>query len=756
MKKRLLINDFKANKLVTISTCVFMAISAMLLGLSILLFGSLSSAIDSLMIKAKTPDFLQMHVGEIDEKQIIDFAESRDEIEALQICRFLNLQNSQIAIGETSLINNMQDNGLCCQNDLFDFLIDSNDEIIRPNPKEVYVPVCYKIEYGIEVGDVMSIGSEKLIVAGFLRDSQMNSMMASSKRFLVNEVDYQRIKYLGTEEYLIEFKLKEGCDTSIFSTAYEDAGLPKNGPTITYSLIKMMNALSDGIMILVVLLVSMVVLFISIMCIRYMILTQLEKDKQEIGMMKAVGISKIDILKLYFSKYLLLSVIGGIIGVVIALIISKPLAAQMQALYGKAGNMNAIYILMVLGAIIIETIILLSVYFTLSKMNKMSAVDVMRGEGSFGRKKNLYLPIGIITVATMFMILVPWNIKTTITAPEFVTYMGIGESQIRIDIRQTENVDSTALKVINEIKRDNRIQDYSLMNTSSYKCVLSNDMSYNLLIENGDHSQFPVRYIEGKYPEVDGEIALSILNCEQMNLKVGDTIYIHKETDGLNKSSTAYKVCGIYSDITNGGKTAKACFNKNGDKTKTIWSVIYISLEDENNTDSWIKDFRSKFSEFTDEIKVVKISDYIIGTYGQTINNIQKTTILSIFLSSLILFVVILLLMRLLIWKERRDISLQKALGFTSNDVKVNYLKKVSKYILPAMIIGVFVGVVPGQSLAGILLSSMGAYGFNFIINPLVVFIITPVVILLSAIFASMISLKEINRVSAYECLQTH
>ena len=53
-----------------------------------------------------------------------------------------------------------------------------------------------------------------------------------------------------------------------------------------------MNALSDGIMIIVILLVAFVVLYISVMCIRYIILTQLEKDRREIGMMKSIGIAR--------------------------------------------------------------------------------------------------------------------------------------------------------------------------------------------------------------------------------------------------------------------------------------------------------------------------------------------------------------------------------------------------------------------------------------------------------------------------------
>ena len=201
-------NDLKANKLVSAATCVFMAVTAMLIGLSILLFTSLYDSIDSLMAEAETPDFLQMHTGEMNEDQVIAFAGRRDDAEEMQICTFLNLQNSQITIGKASLENNMQDNGLCRQSGSFDYLLDAEGAVIHPQDGEVYVPVCYRKEYGIHAGDVMRIGGEQLRVAGFLRDSQMNSMMASSKRFLVSEADYERLRPIGSEEYLIEFRLK--------------------------------------------------------------------------------------------------------------------------------------------------------------------------------------------------------------------------------------------------------------------------------------------------------------------------------------------------------------------------------------------------------------------------------------------------------------------------------------------------------------------------------------------------------------------
>ena len=125
----------------------------------------------------------------------------------------------------------------------FDYMVGLNNELPKVSMGEVYVPVCYESMYHVKIGADMRIGNRKLKVAGFIRDSQMNSMMASSKRFLVCEEDYENLRSLGSEEYLIEFLLTENTDTNAFKTAYEDANLPMNGSTITRPLIKMMNTL---------------------------------------------------------------------------------------------------------------------------------------------------------------------------------------------------------------------------------------------------------------------------------------------------------------------------------------------------------------------------------------------------------------------------------------------------------------------------------------------------------------------------------
>ena len=253
-------------------------------------------------------------------------------------------------------------------------------------------------------------------------------------------------------------------------------------------------------MILVILLVSVVILGISILCIRYILLTNLEKDKREIGMMKAVGISRGDIRNLYFSKFLILSVFGAVIGELCAWLVSAPLCRQMRELYGMPDHPAMIWGISVFATALVEGMILASVLHTLHMTEKMTVVDALYGTGRFEKKKNRYLFIAVITAAATALILIPQNMASTLASPRFVTYMGIGNRQIRIDIRQTEQIEAVTGEILADLENDAGVEDFVVMKTSSYRVVLEDGREYTLLIESGDHSRFPVSYSEGNWP----------------------------------------------------------------------------------------------------------------------------------------------------------------------------------------------------------------------------------------------------------------
>ena len=750
MRTRILWNDLKGSPLLAVTIWLFMAVSAFMFALTCFLTIGLLGSVDTLMESAQTPDFLQMHAGEIDEAALVQFAGKQEQVQKFQTLRFLNLENSSIVLGGHSLADSTQDNGVCVQSEQFDYLVDLENHVIEEvRSTEIYVPVCYRQKYGLNVGETMQIGETDFTIAGFLRDSQMNAMLASSKRFLVSESDYHLLKHTGSEEYLIEFLLREETDVNAFATEYTDAGLPANGPAITKPLIRMMNALSDGVMILVILLVSVVLLLISMLCIRFTLLTQLEADRKEIGMLKAIGMPKEEIRRLYFLKFLALSGLGAVCGLLFAFLSKGALSAQMRELYGVSENGWLGFLAAFAGAALTEGILLCSVWRTLKRTERISAVEALIGQHRGSKQRHLpssrYIIVALVITLGMFLMILPQNILSTISSPQFVTYMGIGDGEIRLDIRQTEDIAGKTEQVEKLLAEEESVDRFAVLRTLSCRVALPDGVSAALQVEQGDHTVFPVSYAKGEAPEAKNEIALSYLCAEDLGFDLGDTLLLLTD-----ETPQEYTVCGIYSDITNGGKTAKAASLPGGGAT--MWSVFYVSLKEGVPKEQWLPAWTQILSDSGISAKAVDIQEYVTDTYGQTIQEIRMAAWTAVLAAALVMFVVVVLFTRLLVAEERNDISLRKALGLTGGDIRRLYFLRYLPVLLVGILAGILSGNLLGEQLAGIFLKTLGAAGFRFLVNYKAVCSWIPAAAVFSVICAILLGLSEVKHIRAYEC----
>lgn len=746
MLRKLIRNDIRNHIFLSAATTLFMAVCAMLLALTIMLFLNLSGAIDSLMEQAQTPDFLQMHAGGIDRDALDRFAESRPETEKWQVCGFLNLENGIIRLGEKTLGDSTQDNGLCVQGSCFDYLLDMENRLPAVKEGEIYVPVCYRAEYDVREGDSVCIGTKEFVIAGFIRDSQMNSMMASSKRFLVSGTDYRSMLAIGSEEYLIEFLLRDGADMKEFQAAYTAAGLPSNGPTITRPLIRLMNALSDGMMILVILLVSAVVLLISLLCIRYILLTRMEEDRQEIGMLKAIGISGKDVHSLYFSKYLVMSAAGSLLGLLAAACLYHPLNRQMRELYGTADAGVRIAAGTVLGVLCIEGLLLLAIRRLLKRMRRITALAALReGTVRAGRDgKRRYLPVALVVAAGVFLMVVPGNLYSTISAPQFVTYMGIGDGEVRLDIRQTENIAAMTDRLKELLDGDRRVEKSTVLVTKSFRLV-ERDGSSNLTVELGDHSVFPVTYSMGTAPSGERELALSALEAEELGLDVGDRVTLL-----VDDRNEVFTVCGVYSDITNGGKTAKAVLRE--ESGSAMWSILYVKLTEDTGRKDWIAEYQERCAAEGITVKIADIAEYVQGTYGQTLSQVALAARAALGIAAAVIALVTFLFLRLSIEQDRSGIALRKALGFTNRESGESYLRQALTAVFAGLPAGILAGNICGEGVCGMLLKSFGADGFRFVTDWVRLLLIVPAVSMAAVMCAAVAAVGRIKEIHAYEC----
>ncbi|MFK4997744.1 hypothetical protein ACI2OX_10535 [Bacillus sp. N9] len=158
----------------------------------------------------------------------------------------------------------------------------------------------------------------------------------------------------------------------------------------------------------------------------------------------------------------------------------------------------------------------------------------------------------MFTICT-FIIIVPVNFLHTIQSPDFTQYMGVERSDIRIDLQQSSHATQTFNEMVAYIEKDPDVQTYSPFISSQFKVVNDDGVEESMIVESGDFSLFPLEYLKGYAPRNDGEIALSYLNGKELQKQIGDRLLIF--IDGKEKEMV---VSGIYQDITNGGRTAKA------------------------------------------------------------------------------------------------------------------------------------------------------------------------------------------------------
>lgn len=769
MYYRAIRNDVLRSKAITLTTMGFVAAAAMLVALAAILVVNLAGAIDTLMTQAQTPHFMQMHAGELDRARLAAFAEQQEAVADFQAVEFLNVEGAQIVVAGGSLAGSVQDNGFSVQNERFDYLLDLDGNIIQVADGEVYVPLAYTQDGTARVGDTLTVAGVAFTVAGPLRDSQMQPLLSSSKRFLVSQNDFAALKSFGSVEYLIEFRLRDLAGLGAFETAYAAAGLEANGPTLTYPLFRMLNGLSDGLMIAVILLVSALVIAIAFLCIRFTLLAKIEEDYREIGVMKAIGLRVADIKKIYLAKYAAIAVAGSLLGFGLSLVVRDALLANIRLYMGESANAAlAAPLLGVAGVLLVFLAILAYVNGVLNSFRKISPAQAVRfgiaqEKSSGGRRfrlsvnrllstnvflglkdvlarKKLYATMLAVLVLAAFIIIVPQNLHNTISSQDFVTYMGVGNSDLRIDIQQTDDISGKAAAIAAALANDPAIARFVVLTTKTFTARLDDGAEVRVKVELGDHAVFPLTYARGRAPTAEDEIALSVLHANEMGKQVGDILPVL--IAGQERKLT---VSGIYSDVTNGGKTAKAAFADDG--AETMWTVINVALADPALVDEQVAAVAGRFAF----AKVSGMDGFIAQTYGSTIGAIGQAAVAAVGVALAITALITLLFMRMLVAKDRYAIAVLKAFGFTNADIKAQYVARSVFVLLIGILLGTLLANTLGEALAGALIASFGAASFKFVVNPLSAYLLSPLLMVAATLFATLAGTLDAGQIRIAE-----
>ncbi|PKL18566.1 MAG: ABC transporter permease [Spirochaetae bacterium HGW-Spirochaetae-5] len=772
---RILKKDFLRKKIVTIVVFVFIMLSALLVSSGSNLIVELSNSLNSLFSISKVPHFVQMHSGELDQLKIDNWSASNSMVKEQQTVEMITIDGSDLYLGESQKPeeNSIMDISFVTQNKSFDFLLDMNNNIINISAGEIAVPVYYMQQKNMKIGDKVSLSNKssniKFTISAFIRDAQMNPSIVHSKRFLVSNTDYQMIQTTFHEkEYLIEFLLHDLKMADDFSKSYLSSGLPGKGPSVDYNLFKVLNGLTDGIVSGVVIILSLLLMIIAILCLRFTILSSIEEDYREIGVLKAIGISRNDIRKIYLLKYAAMGALASLTGYIASLFLNHFFTSNMLMYIGNAPKIFIQQIIPMGAAGIISMIVFLSCVIILRRFNRITAIEALRsGNSGDSLKINrlLHLKNSRITPVNVFLgardilqrfrmyallcivfffctsfTIIPVHFLNTIKSTAFISYMGIGRSDIRIDLRQSDNIAERFESMVARISGDSDVKRFSPKVTSRFIMINNEGAEENINIETGDFSLFPLDYLEGRAPETADEIALSYLNNREMNKKTGDKLMLI--VDGKNKEM---RICGIYQDVTNGGKTAKAAlpFNKNA----VLWYTVSLDLNTGINAAEKVREYSDSFYP----ARITDLEGYLKQTMGNTIEQIKKVTIVSVSVGLAVSVLITSLFLKMLIAGDSSQIAIMKSLGVSLHQIRIQYITRSLLLLTSGIILGTVFSNTAGQNIISMIWSFMGASQIRFIINTVQAYLILPLLLIISVTITSAISITGIKKSSISE-----
>lgn len=771
MLLKIIINDICRKKIIHAALFLFIALPAFMISGGADMIAQMSGSLDNLFEKASVPHFVQMHSGIIDRNKIEDWMHENNFKEKLQITEMLNIDGSDVFLGqkEISQADSVMDLGFVRQNESFDFLLDLDNRSVNVSKGEIAVPLYFRKTAGLSIGSKVFIihndFSKEFIISDFIRDAQMNPSIIHSKRFVLNPDDLAFLKgKLGEIEYLIEFRLSDSEEINEFTTAYESSGLPSSGPAVNYELFRVINVLTDSIAAVVVILVSLLFSAVAVLCLRFTLLAAVEEDYREIGVMKAIGFPSVSIKRIYLGKYTFLAAAAVLCGYAFSFFLNNLFTSNILLYMGPSPASGFSVFIPFLSAGIVFLIVYFSCLITLNRFNSISAVTALRAGNRGGsvfycrflslkrsrilntdiflglrdvliRFRLFWIPAAVFFVCT-FIILVPLNFLNTIKSPEFISYLGIGKSDIRIDLRQTENRTERFNEMVDYIEKDPDVLRFAPMITSRCKVEDADGTFKNINVETGDFTVFPLEYLEGRSPSGNSDIALSLLNARDSGLKIGDNIVLESGGDTRD-----LRLCGIYQDVTNGGYTAKAAFPPV--EENIVWTSVSIDMIPDSviSLNEKVEEYSSLFYP----ARVTHTAEYVSQTLGSLISRLGVITLLIIATVTLTAVLITALFLKMIMAKDASQVAIFTGIGFSMKHIRIRYNTSALSVLCLGIIAGTFTANSAGESLVSAVWSLMGASGIKFIINPLHAYILVPLLLICIVSAVTAVSLSSIK-----------
>ncbi len=653
-----------------------------------------------------------------------------------------------------------------------------NNIITEVKPGTLWVTAYALNKSNYEVGDkiTLEIGdySKEFEIAGGFKDALFGSEMGNT-RIMLSEEDYNEIAADEASTTMKGTAYHINTDnTDAVADAFSDINITFCGTVSEIKMSYVINIIIAGIMLVV----SILLIVTAFIVLRFTIGFTISEEFREIGVMKAIGIRNHRIRILYIVKYLGLAVVGAFAGFFASIPFGKILLDSVTKTMVLENENNVLIHL--ICSIAVVAVILLFCYGCTRKIVRATPLDAIRSgqTGERYHKKNLvrlsksklnttgflalndvlsspkrYGIIMVIILLVLLPVLIMANTSNTLQSNKLIPIFNMKVSDAYIIDNNTSYFKEGGKEILNDLIKDKK----KILEDNNIPAEINCEMMLQLTLTHGDKSfksavlhgygttTDDYTYMEGTAPQNENEIAVTPLVAESIDAEIGDTV-----TMKFMEGDRDFIITAIFQCMNNMGKAVRlhedAEYSFAQLTTNLGVQVTFTDNPSQKEIDSRIE----RMKDILDNDKIYNSGEYVNYIIGvsETINGIKY---LILALAIIVTALVAILMERSFIEKERGEISLRKAIGFKNKSIIAHHVCRMTIAAFIASAVAAVISTPVTKLVITPVFNIMGAISIDFEINPLEVFVIYPVIILVVMIIFTFISAQYTRRISTSE-----
>lgn len=566
---------------------------------------------------------------------------------------------------------------------------------------EIYIAYTLKSLYdNVDIGseikfeipsadDPMVNNTYSFTVKGFIADPHFGGAVLGTKRFFVCGEDLEKLYNEAGQFFRIseaDITLTEGADyLKVKKALDESCGLADKSnlvisdiETIDYT--KLYSDTGSGVVFAFVILL----IIITIITMYHSITTAVDMEYVNLGVLKALGFTSRKIRTVYILQYIIAEVIGAVTGLVLSVPVLYLLGNVFQTITGLATIHRVSFLKCgMLSAAVIAVCVIFVIIATsdVAKISPVRAISGGKSEVHFDSRLNvpvkakplsLFLGLrqftsrgksyaGVVLIAALlvyFMIsivvlsdrLSGGKIVTGLIYPDITA--ALSDEFTVSDMKKIEDA-------VYEVDKDAKV----FFDQIDY--IMAEDIE--LLCEGVTPHDVLYQPLQGRMPLYANEAAVTEIVAEQLGKKIGDTIML-----GSGKKAKEFIITGYYQSVSELGKTFTVTmegFMELSDNKP----VCMIELSDE----SLAEEVSAAMDEIPGELigtKMIEEQDSSTDGMIELIDSVCVILVSVVFVISVVFAAVVInMICSKTFVRESIDIGILKSLGFTADDLRIQF-----------------------------------------------------------------------------------